>query len=69
MFRLWSSCFRGFERHEHTLALQDGPAAADALSRAIIETEEQSQMTLMHRFNKAADLLDQVMKVRALNWN
>ena len=45
--------------------MQDGPAAADALSRAIIETEEQSQMTLMHRFNKAADLLDQVMKVRA----
>lgn len=43
--------------------LQDGSAASDALSRAIVETEEQSQMTLMHRFNKAADLLDQVMKV------
>ena len=47
-------------------SLQDGPAASDALSRAIVETEEQSQMTLMHRFNKAADLLDQVMKVRVL---
>ena len=33
------------------------------LARSIAEFEQQSQMTLMHRFNKAADLLDQVLQV------
>jgi hypothetical protein len=33
------------------------------LARSIADFEQQSQMTLMHRFNKAADLLDQVLQV------
>ncbi|GFR47292.1 hypothetical protein Agub_g8979 [Astrephomene gubernaculifera] len=36
-------------------------AAADELSRAVIEAESSSQWTLMHRFNKAADLLSEVL--------
>lgn len=43
----------------------EGPAATDALSRAIIAMEDASQVTLMHRFNKASELLGEVMKVRA----
>jgi hypothetical protein len=35
------------------------------LARSIVDFEQQSQMTLMHRFNKAADLLDQVLQVRS----
>ena len=34
------------------------------LARTIADFEQQDQMTLMHRFNKAADLLDQVQQVR-----
>jgi len=33
------------------------------LARHIVDFEQSDQMTLMHRFNKAADLLDQVQQV------
>lgn len=41
------------------------PQVGGELARSIAEFEQQSQMTLMHRFNKAADLLDQVLQVRS----
>lgn len=46
-------------------AQAEGPAVSDPLSRAIIELEEASAVTLMHRFNKASDLLADIMRVRA----
>lgn len=47
-------------------ARAEGPAVSDPLSRAIIALEEASAVTLMHRFNKASDLLADIMHVRAL---
>lgn len=43
-----------------------GGAAAgfeDELSRTIVDAEDSSAWTLMHRYNKAADLLGQVLAV------
>ncbi len=34
------------------------------LARVIVDFEQSEQMTLMHRFNKACDLLDQVQQAR-----
>ncbi len=41
-----------------------GGAAGDLseLARVIVDFEQSDQMTLMHRFNKASDLLDQVQQ-------
>ena len=39
------------------------PAVSDPLSRAIIDLEEASAVTLMHRFNRASDLLADIMRV------
>lgn len=47
-------------------AQAEGPTASDPLSRAIIDLEEASAVTLMHRFNRAADLLGDIMHVSAL---
>ena len=38
----------------------------DELSRQIVAAENSSAWTLMHRFNKAADLLSQLKDVRPL---
>ena len=35
----------------------------DELSRQIVEAENSSAWTLMHRFNKAADLMDMALSV------
>ena len=40
------------------------PQVSNPLSRAIIAVEEASAVTLMHRFNRAADLLGDIMQVR-----
>ena len=39
------------------------PQVSDPLSRAIIDMEDASAVTLMHRFNRAADLLGDIMQV------
>ena len=45
---------------------EDDPAAAveDDLSRQIVQAESSNEWTLMHRFNKAADLLEGALRVR-----
>ena len=39
-------------------------AVEGEIARQIVEAEDSSAWTLMHRFNKAADLLDQALRVR-----
>ena len=38
-------------------------AVEGELARQIVEAEGSNEWTLMHRFNKAADLLDQALRV------
>ena len=54
------SCYPSASAQQLPYTLQVG----GELARSIADFEQQSQMTLMHRFNKAADLLDQVLQVR-----
>ena len=38
----------------------------DNISRSIVEAESSSAWTLMHRYNKATELLDSVLNVRLI---
>lgn len=42
---------------------KDTPNFEDEISREIVEAEQSSAWTLMHRYNKAHDLLEKVVQV------